>query len=273
MEKEEFLESGLIESYVLGLTNAEESVFVEDMLAKYPDLYAEKESIEAALENIAVENGIAPGDHIINNLTNQLFPKEEVKTEFKEEKAEPRIIPIQSQSPGFWKPLSIAASIGLLLVGAWATKLRQENSSLLEESKIANVEQVFLNRKIGELTQRQLQANTFTQSIAQAGTRQIILASTQQKPTKAIVFWNPENHTVWLVDTDLPLLPADKQYQLWGIVGGKPTDAGVFDANGGKAIAVELKAVAKPQAFAVTIEKRGGSVNPTLSTLCLQAAL
>jgi len=273
MEKAEFIESGLLESYVLGITNMNESALVEDMLAKYPDLKSEKESIEMALEQVAFENGIEPGAHVFDKLSNQLFSEEEVKNEIIEEKQEAKIIPIHSQTPGFWKPLSMAASIGLLLVGAWAVTLNQQNSNLAEQSKIASVEQVFLNKKIEELTQRQQQASTFAQAIAQAGTRQIVLASTQQKPTKAIVFWNPENHTVWLVDTDLPQLPEDKQYQLWGIVGGKPIDAGVFDAIGGKAVAIELKAVAKPQAFAVTVENRGGSASPTLSTLCLQAAL
>ena len=187
--------------------------------------------------------------------------------------AKARIIPITTQFGGYWKPFSIAASIGLAVVSVWAFKLNQENSRLGEESKLAGVEQVLLNRKIEELTQQQQQTSTFTQAIAQIGTKQVVLISTQQKPTKAIVFWNAENHTVWLVDTDLPQLPADNQYQLWGIVGGKPTDAGVFDSNGGKAIAIELKAISKPQAFAVTIEKSGGSVNPTLSTLCLQGTL
>ena len=166
MEKAEFIESGLLESYVIGLTNPEESALVEDMINTYPDVKSEKEMIELALEDVAIGNGIEPTVHIFNKISDQLFPKDSINKELEEEKQESVIIPIQTKSQGFWKPFSIAASVGLLLVGGWAVKVNQENSTLNEQSKIAGVEQVFLNRKIEELTQRQQQASTFTQSIA-----------------------------------------------------------------------------------------------------------
>ena len=48
-----------------------------------------------------------------------------------------------------------------------------------------------------------------------------------------LVFWNTRTHQVAVQVQSLPPLPADKQYQLWSMVDGKPVDAGVFDATTG----------------------------------------
>ena len=63
---------------------------------------------------------------------------------------------------------------------------------------------------------------------------------------------------------DLPVLPPNRSYQLWTIVGGKPVSHGVFelDTDG----AAQLLAEAAPgmaEAYAVTIEPLGGVPEPT----------
>ncbi|HEY4654886.1 MAG TPA: anti-sigma factor, partial [Cyclobacteriaceae bacterium] len=57
----------------------------------------------------------------------------------------------------------------------------------------------------------------------------------------------------------------NSQYQLWGIVDGKPVDAGVFDSDADGLI--PMQRIRGASAFAVTIEPRGGNQQPTLSTL------
>ncbi len=58
----------------------------------------------------------------------------------------------------------------------------------------------------------------------------------------------------------------DKQYQLWAIVNGKPVDAGTFDMGEGVSF-VKLKTIPKAEAFAITLEKRGGSETPTMNAM------
>ena len=65
---------------------------------------------------------------------------------------------------------------------------------------------------------------------------------------------------------ELPKPRADKQYQLWAIVDGKPVDAGVFDVDGGAAF-VKLKNIPNAQAFAITLENKGGSASPHMDAL------
>ena len=65
----------------------------------------------------------------------------------------------------------------------------------------------------------------------------------------------------------MPLNDADHQYQLWALVNGKPVDLGVFDVNGALTGMQVMKNIGAAQTFAVTLEPKGGSVNPTMSQL------
>ena len=68
---------------------------------------------------------------------------------------------------------------------------------------------------------------------------------------------------------NLPMPPSDKQYQLWALKDGKPIDAGVFDMKPGTDGDMHMMPVtiAEADAFAVTLEKKGGSPTPTLTQL------
>lgn len=82
----------------------------------------------------------------------------------------------------------------------------------------------------------------------------------------ATVYWDTLSKDVYLRADRLPKAPAGRQYQLWALVDGKPVDAGVLEGCEGLC---RLKTVAKAQAFAITLEKAGGSVTPTLSEMCV----
>jgi anti-sigma-K factor RskA len=80
--------------------------------------------------------------------------------------------------------------------------------------------------------------------------------------------YNPTTKAVYLDVRKLPAPPTGKQYQLWALDNGKPVDAGVLAAatTAGDSLQ-QMKDIASAQAFAMTVEPEGGSINPTLSTL------
>jgi hypothetical protein len=88
-----------------------------------------------------------------------------------------------------------------------------------------------------------------------------------------LAYWNPQSQKLMLVDARLPDLSPDQQYQLWALYDGKPIDAGVFDYKQLQISTSFQKNVANAQAFAVTVEPRGGSKTPTLSNLCMMGKL
>jgi hypothetical protein len=82
----------------------------------------------------------------------------------------------------------------------------------------------------------------------------------------ATVYWNPNTKQVMLNVDNLPKPPADKQYQLWALKDGKPIDAGVFEMKPGDMTMMPVT-IPDADAFAITLEKKGGSPTPDLSQL------
>jgi len=95
----------------------------------------------------------------------------------------------------------------------------------------------------------------------------ITLAGVEQHPKlKAHVFWNTNTTDVYLSLENLPPAPEGMQYQLWAIVDGKPVDAGVFPLDHTDQI-TSMNQIPKAQAFAITLETKGGNPTPNLSQL------
>jgi anti-sigma-K factor RskA len=82
------------------------------------------------------------------------------------------------------------------------------------------------------------------------------------------VIWDPERRVAILQVSNLPPVPADKDYQLWVVKGQQKISAGVFSVASEEPgfFKVENLAVANPReiaAFAITLEPKGGAPQPT----------
>uniref|UniRef100_UPI002600B75A anti-sigma factor n=1 Tax=Marivirga sp. TaxID=2018662 RepID=UPI002600B75A len=84
---------------------------------------------------------------------------------------------------------------------------------------------------------------------------------------QAFVHWNKKTNEVFLNAKKMPSNDIDNQYQLWAIVDGAPVDMGVFDVAGDMTSLLKMKTTSKASAFAVTLEPRGGSENPTMEKM------
>jgi anti-sigma-K factor RskA len=92
------------------------------------------------------------------------------------------------------------------------------------------------------------------------------VATSPAHTSMATVYWNTESKDVYLLVNKLPKPVSDKQYQLWAIVDGKPVDAGTFEMPEGVSF-VKLKTIPKADAFAITLEKKGGSATPDMEAM------
>jgi anti-sigma-K factor RskA len=96
------------------------------------------------------------------------------------------------------------------------------------------------------------------------------LQGTAKSPNSALVVaWSPlkKRVVIDMANASMPLNDKEHQYQLWALVGGKPVDLGVFDADSVSKGIKEMKAIASADAFAVTLEPRGGSASPTMDQM------
>ena len=72
MDIQEYISSGIVESYVLGLASDEERKEFEQLCNQYPELLAARTSFEMALEKQAMENAIIPPAGLKGKILDQI---------------------------------------------------------------------------------------------------------------------------------------------------------------------------------------------------------
>ncbi|HWZ36529.1 MAG TPA: anti-sigma factor [Mucilaginibacter sp.] len=263
----QFIESGILELYVLGDVSSAERRLVEDMIQKHPAVWAEVEAIERALESYTLENAVEPSEElrakilnslIINFAGHRFFTKKETVTK-------PTVITMRPPVTYNFYKYAFAVGMALLIVSMVAI---YSLSSQLQEK----TQQLFAANM-----QNQQIAKTVNYINSQLGVfrdtsyKILHLKGTKNLPEgNMILAWNPIKKKVIidLKSLNIPVNDKNHQYQLWALIGSEPIDLGVFDkVEDGTDIVKEMKSVALAQAFAVTREPRGGSAIPTMSDM------
>lgn len=274
MNLQEYIESGVLELYAMGALPPEEADRVARDVAAYPELHAELREISAVLESIAPFGGAGGPSSALRGRVLDAIDTTDLTREGKDtiaeaptERREAQVIPMEAPGVGTAPQRSwlLAASfIGLMLCGAAAFWFWTRTENL--EDRLATVQED--QKQIAGSLQ---QAHEELQAFRDHDNRVVRMNSTGDAPSMAVVYWNPDQQTVWIDAATMPPLPEGKQYQLWAIADGDPVDAGVFD--GQRAGLQKLKNVSAAKVFAVTVEKKGGSPSPTLETMAVKGEL
>ena len=80
MNVQEYISSGIVESYVLGLASDEERREFEQRCMQYPEVLAARNAFEMAMEKQALENAIAPPADLKKRIFEEI--KDEIIAEF-----------------------------------------------------------------------------------------------------------------------------------------------------------------------------------------------
>jgi len=263
----EIIESGRLEEYVLGILPDKEAEEITRLCAAHPEIKAAVESIEHTLM-ASFSTPVNPDwkQDILGSIQD-----DSVKTE--SPKSEPVIVPITSAPPiqskkWFWAAASFA---GLLVLSAAANiMLLTQNQSLGRELTDVKVKlQAETEEKAVFAASLQESQQNYSRLFDTEFTRIEMAGTPAFKEQNSTLFWNGKTGEVIWDGTSLPELSADKQYQLWAIVDGKPVSGGVFNADNPARMADAFAA----QAFAVTIEPAGGSESPSLDQMVVLGAV
>lgn len=267
MNLEDYIASGILESYALDQLNAEERKEVEVLLVKHPELKSELNSIEEGLEFLAMETAMELPEDLKDSIFSKIDDKAKVIPLTGKTKEASRVIrQLQPTSSPVWKYL-VAASVATTIFSSYMAydyqnKLKQAEKDNLEmqvSSKIVASELQLLNKRLDVLERN-------SEIFADLNFAQIKMQAVDTTANFAAnVYWNSESQETYLNAGNLAALPQEKQYQLWAIVDGKPVDVGVFDP--GSTNLLKMKNAAGASLFAVTIENRGGSLSPSLETM------
>lgn len=261
MNIKEYISSGILERYALGQCDAMEMKSVQDAITSYPELRTELNEIETALFKYAQSNSIAPPSKIKANVLSH------IQSSSNSEKKEARIIEMPRKT-NHYKWIAAASMIGFAIstwmnfiqserynrVHSELTSLRQQNTLLAEDLNV---------NRAGYKQSEELFA-----FLSDTTTRVISMKGTTSNPSSiATIYWNPKTSDVYLAVNALPMADDQSDYQLWAIVDGVPVSAGVFSVNDTSSVPQKMESFTNAQAFAVTLEKKGGSTTPTLEKL------
>ncbi|MGO3306253.1 MAG: anti-sigma factor [Sphingobacterium sp.] len=268
MDIKEYISSGIIESYVLGLATEEEVSILECVRQKNPEVEQAIRDMELSLENLASQQATMPSESLESAIWDRISASQ-AESPATQQVTDPafatngptdKIKTIRPQSRKL-QPLWVAASV--LLVGSLAINImlfknRQQNIADLQQANAVNQES---ENRLAEANQRWAM-------LQRPSVKMVTLQGVEKYPElKALVFWDIQTSEVLLAAENLPTVPSDKQYQLWAIIDGKPVDAGVLPLSRSDNSLLEMQRISGAQAFAITLEKAGGSTTPTLSDM------
>ena len=253
----------------MGLASPQEAQEVETLAAKFPAIRIELTKIENAVAEYAMLNSVTPPlalrDKVFAAISaeeNSSLAKGDAKiVDFNGEKS--------SESSSGMKWYAAAASIALFASLAYNyTQFHKTEAEKL--NALAAVDSIN-NVNVEIQKQLALEKETALKNIdllTQPGNKLIEMKGLEISPSSlAMILYNQQTKQAYLSVKSLPKPPVDKQYQLWAIVDGKPVDMGVFDVNMDSTSLQKMMSIENPQAFAVTLEQKGGSPTPTLEQM------
>ncbi len=251
----------------MGDVTPEEKLQVEEMALKHPSIKAELDEIEKAIGLYAESNAVEPPAELRNRVLNSIL------TNFADDRNFDRIqagvttdnvVSMPAQKIHNFYKYAFAACLALLLASTVAlvalySKLQDSNTQL---AVLQTDKQHFANRV--NFVEGKLQV------FEDASFKFMKLKGTKILPAAQVtVAWSPVKKKVWIDmrSMKMPVNDDTHQYQLWALVAGKPVDLGVFDKGRDTSDMKEMKSIASANAFAVTLEPRGGSVKPTMDQM------
>lgn len=267
MKAQDYISSGLLEAYVLGSLSEAESEQVAGAICRFPEVAAEVQSLEAML--LDSEKSQAPAlpvelkDKIWAAI--QSAPVEQVSGAEVRQAELPKTVNFPAAKNE--RNLAWAALwIGLLLsVGGNLYQQMDSRQTSLRASQLA-VRVDSMNQRQNEMIASMERYHRESEMAARPDMEMVPMKSIVAGHAMAATFYLDRNsREAYVAVQKLPPTPEGMQYQVWAIQDGKPQSIGlldhaVADNNGLQKLTAPVEF---GQAFAISLEKMGGSEQPT----------
>jgi|GEM_PF-433309 len=236
----QFLESDLLERYLMGTTSPIESQEAEHYIAKYPEVAQTYIELQENLENYAASYAVE-------------VPQELRAKILKETKSTPkRALPI----------LAITACMVAVLFGVVAMMIYNQNQELLEDRRFTSNllenlnDDIVSNREMLQSVEEQFMIlnNTATQ-------KYILQGNVRAQRLEAVAYVNQLEKRSYIHVNTLPELPDEQVYQMWASVDGTLVPLDILKVTKDKL--VEIPYEERMASINITIEPKGGSKEAT----------
>lgn len=262
MNIQEYISSGIIESYVLGLASQEERAEFEKLCREYPEIVDARTRFEIAFEKQLLEQAPTPASEVKEKVMNAIRQQPSVN--------QTKVITMESSNTSRSSSSMrwVAAASVILLLGAafFAYKFYNQTQDLKNSNAELQAQKQSTDSVLNKMVEEQ-------RVIQDPNVAVVNMQGTEKAPSSsANVYWDSTSSNVYLVVRNMPKLPNDKQYQLWSLINGangqlQPTSLGLFDVGDDKKLILKMNNTQKADAFAITIENRGNTGGPNLEQL------
>lgn len=248
------IESGLMESYLLGECSPEQEQEIDALLENSEELQRYLSELEDGLwamtETVAVEPPAELKDRIKASLG---------KTSSRENLERPSA----NSRALSWTVVALASALIialLLFVSGWVRNMELSRDKQRVELLLLQHEDHMedLNAMIDTMqAQLQLLMNENTR-------RYPISAQTNNGNLQLMAYWNTKLSSSLLKIVELPEIPEDQCLQMWADVDGKMISVGILANSTGL---MPINYLDNAESLNVTVEKAGGAEHPTVANL------
>lgn len=262
MTAQEYIQSGAIENYILGMADDAEARELEQMRALYPEVNEAFTRFEAELEAHCLNAAIAPPDESKKRILAAIGAGEAAAVT-----PTARVVELPAKRKSQWMQYAAAACIAIMMGSVFM------NIMLMGRIKR-------MGSEIGELriaANKIDSQNSFEAQYAfmrDPGIMPVAMYGTPEHSVcKSSLYWDKQTGKAYIIIHHLFPQGDDKDYQLWAIVDGKPVSIGVFRPGDKMKPLIMNNVPEKTSVFAVTLEKKGGSPTPSMNQMYLKGQM
>jgi len=247
-----YIESGILELYVLGKLSPEEEKEVQDMQSKHVEIQREIHEISVGLEKYAQLNAIKAPAHIADRIFENLPSKSATSYGNSADIAQPK--------GGLnWNLLTTLFALLSVLGFSMYFILKTEYNSAIQKYESDK-------KACDSISQQQQQLFAIIHQINDPNNKIIDMTPTAGYAGISVyLHYNVVNKKNFLQLVNLPDITSDQAFQLWSLKDG--ADPMPLDVFVDKNKIIEVAFVDNTATYAITIEPKGGSKLPTLEKL------
>lgn len=239
-----FLDSDLLEKYLLGDTSTEEALQVERYIAMHPEVRDSYNELQQNLESFAKLHALKAPEGL----------KDRILWKIRQEKR---------KGSKFYK-YAVAASIVAMIFAGSSYFFYNQNMDLQEKNSLVNnkIKNLEMDMKVQleDLRNQYIVLNNpNTKRYAVNGNR-------KAKELKAVAYINPVKKLSYINVSNLPKLPEDQCFQMWAEVNGELVNLGIIKQFDDKEKLFALPYADNAIGY-ITIESEGGNETPTVKNI------
>ena len=256
MDINQYISSGVIEMYVIGICTAEEKAELELLRKQYPQLNEAILQFEIELENNSLQNATLPGDEVDTKIIQSLRSLQTPVVDINSNTAVIKKI-------NWLKPVAAAAVLLLAVSSIF-------NYTLYKK---ASEQQLALTEKDKTAAPATLPQSDYAVLKQPSITPVAMYGVYPHNICRCTMFWDKKTGKAYIMIHHLVPSSSETNYQLWAMVNSKPVSVGIVNDKIRDRFVEMQNMPGDATAFIVTLEKTGGNTSPTMEETYLSGKI